>query len=120
MVLFAFGSIKLTCACCIVVCVCSHFRSPQIQLPDSCIDAVGCEASGHGATGATIDRVKAAAFLATDRVRVLRQAIMCCRKSWYGLDSGRVRWSGRQDTALRGDEQRAYIQERTDPCSGLY
>ena len=88
--------------------------------PDSCIDAVGCEASGHGATDATIDKVKAAAFLATDRVRVLRQAIMCCRKSWYGLDSGRVRWSGRQDTALRGDEQRAYIQERTDPCSGLY
>ena len=88
--------------------------------PDSCIDAVGCEASGHGATDATIDKVKAAAFLATDRVRVLRQAIMCCRKSWYGLDSGRVRWSGRQDTARRGDEQRAYIQERTDPCSGLY
>ena len=49
--------------------------------PDSCIDAVGCEASGHGATDATIDKVKAAAFLATDRVHVLRQAIMCCRKA---------------------------------------
>jgi threonine dehydrogenase-like Zn-dependent dehydrogenase len=49
--------------------------------PDSCIDAVGCEASGHGASDATLDKVKAAAFLATDRVHVLRQAIMCCRKA---------------------------------------
>ena len=28
-----------------------------------------------------LDKVKAAAFLATDRVHVLRQAIMCCRKA---------------------------------------
>ena len=48
--------------------------------PDSCIDAVGCEASGHGAADAVLDKVKAATFLATDRVHVLRQAIMCCRK----------------------------------------
>jgi threonine dehydrogenase-like Zn-dependent dehydrogenase len=49
--------------------------------PDSCIDAVGCEASGHGAADALLDKVKAATFLATDRVHVLRQAIMCCRKA---------------------------------------
>ena len=49
--------------------------------PDSCIDAVGCEASGHGAADAVIDKVKAATFLATDRVHVLREAIMCCRKA---------------------------------------
>ena len=49
--------------------------------PDSCIDAVGCEASGHGGADAVIDKVKAAAFLATDRVHVLREAIMCCRKA---------------------------------------
>jgi len=49
--------------------------------PDSCIDAVGCEASGHGAADAVLDKVKAAAFLATDRVHVLRQVIMCCRKA---------------------------------------
>ena len=49
--------------------------------PDSCIDAVGCEASGHGAADAVLDKVKAATFLATDRVHVLRQAIMCCRKA---------------------------------------
>ena len=40
--------------------------------PDSCIDAVGCEASGHGAADAVLDKVKAATFLATDRVHVLR------------------------------------------------
>jgi len=49
--------------------------------PDSCIDAVGCEASGHGAADAVLDKVKAATFLATDRVHVLREAIMCCRKA---------------------------------------
>ena len=49
--------------------------------PDSCIDAVGCEASGHGGADAMIDKVKAAAFLATDRVHALREAIMCCRKA---------------------------------------
>ena len=48
--------------------------------PDSCIDAVGCEASGHGAVDAVLDKAKAAAFLATDRVHVLREMIMCCRK----------------------------------------
>jgi threonine dehydrogenase-like Zn-dependent dehydrogenase len=48
--------------------------------PDSCIDAVGCEASGHGAADAVLDKVKAATLLATDRVHVLREAIMCCRK----------------------------------------
>ena len=49
--------------------------------PDSCIDAVGCEASGHGGVDAVLDKVKAATFLATDRVHVLRQVIMCCRKA---------------------------------------
>jgi threonine dehydrogenase-like Zn-dependent dehydrogenase len=48
--------------------------------PDSCIDAVGCEAAGHGAADAVLDKVKAVAMLATDRVHVLRQAIMSCRK----------------------------------------
>jgi threonine dehydrogenase-like Zn-dependent dehydrogenase len=48
--------------------------------PDSCIDAVGCEAAGHGALDAVIDKVKVATLLGTDRVHVLRQAIMACRK----------------------------------------
>ena len=47
--------------------------------PDSCIDAVGLEA--HGTTpGAIYDRVKTAMYLATDRLNVLRQAIIACRK----------------------------------------
>jgi threonine dehydrogenase-like Zn-dependent dehydrogenase len=49
--------------------------------PDSCIDAVGCEAAGHGAADAVLDKVKTATFLATDRVHVLRQVIMACRKA---------------------------------------
>ena len=47
--------------------------------PDACIDAVGLEA--HGASADAIyDRVKATAFLATDRPHALRQAINACRK----------------------------------------
>jgi len=47
--------------------------------PDACIDAVGLEA--HGTTlDAYIDKVKTAAFLATDRPSALRQAIHSCRK----------------------------------------
>ncbi|HSK39623.1 MAG TPA: zinc-dependent alcohol dehydrogenase [Arenibaculum sp.] len=48
--------------------------------PDSCIDAVGMEAHGSGSFDAVLDRVKHAAFLATDRAHVLRQAIIACRK----------------------------------------
>ncbi len=47
--------------------------------PDSCIDAVGLEAHGTS-PDALLDRVKAAAFLATDRPHALRQAINACRK----------------------------------------
>lgn len=48
--------------------------------PDSCIDAVGLEAHGSGSLGAVYDKVKAAAFMATDRLQALRQAIVACRK----------------------------------------
>jgi threonine dehydrogenase-like Zn-dependent dehydrogenase len=47
--------------------------------PDACIDAVGMEAHGHTVT-ATMDRVKAATMLATDRPDALRQAIQACKK----------------------------------------
>lgn len=47
--------------------------------PDSCIDAVGMEAHGTTVTAA-LDRVKMAAFLATDRPDALRQAIQACKK----------------------------------------
>jgi threonine dehydrogenase-like Zn-dependent dehydrogenase len=48
--------------------------------PDRCIDAVGCEAHGHGSFDSVMDKAKATVFLATDRAHVIRQAIMCCRK----------------------------------------
>jgi threonine dehydrogenase-like Zn-dependent dehydrogenase len=47
--------------------------------PDACMDAVGLEAHGHS-IDAIYDRVKQAAYLATDRIHALRQAIFCCRK----------------------------------------
>jgi threonine dehydrogenase-like Zn-dependent dehydrogenase len=47
--------------------------------PDSCIDAVGLEAHGHTVT-ASLDRVKMAVKLATDRPDVLRQALQACKK----------------------------------------
>lgn len=47
--------------------------------PDSCIDAVGLEAHGHGVL-ASMDKVKATVGLATDRPDALRQAIQACKK----------------------------------------
>ena len=49
--------------------------------PDRCIDAVGCEALAGGSLDGAVDALKTAAFLATDRVHVLRQAIWACRKA---------------------------------------
>jgi threonine dehydrogenase-like Zn-dependent dehydrogenase len=47
--------------------------------PDACIDAVGLEAHGVGSIGARYDHVKQRAWLATDRLQALRQAINACR-----------------------------------------
>lgn len=49
------------------------------QGPDSCMDAVGMEASGHGLMFA-VDRAKQMARVQMDRPMVLRQAIMACKK----------------------------------------
>ena len=49
------------------------------QGPDSCMDAVGMEASGHGAVYA-LDRAKQAVRLSFDRPTVLREAIIACKK----------------------------------------
>jgi threonine dehydrogenase-like Zn-dependent dehydrogenase len=49
--------------------------------PDRCIDAVGCEAHGAGSVDAIVDAIKTSFNLAADRVHVLREAIMCCRKA---------------------------------------
>ena len=47
--------------------------------PDSCMDAVGMEAWGHGALF-LYDRAKQALKLEQDRVTVLRQCIQACKK----------------------------------------
>jgi threonine dehydrogenase-like Zn-dependent dehydrogenase len=47
--------------------------------PDSCMDVVGMEASGHGVLFA-MDRAKQMARIQMDRPIVLRQAIMACKK----------------------------------------
>jgi threonine dehydrogenase-like Zn-dependent dehydrogenase len=47
--------------------------------PDSCMDAVGMEAWGHGAFF-LYDRVKLAMKMTQDRPTVLRQCILACRK----------------------------------------
>src|SRR4051812_43350221 len=47
--------------------------------PDSCMDAVGMEAWGHGAMF-LYDRAKQALRLEQDRVTVLRQCIQACKK----------------------------------------
>jgi threonine dehydrogenase-like Zn-dependent dehydrogenase len=46
--------------------------------PDSCIEAVGMEAHGHGIQYA-YDRLKQATMLETDRPIALREAILACR-----------------------------------------
>ena len=51
--------------------------------PDSCIDAVGAEAHGSGSFDSVLDKVKLSVYLATDRLHVLRQIIMCCRKGGH-------------------------------------
>jgi len=48
--------------------------------PDACVDAVGLEAHGSGSLGAHYDNVKTHLMMATDRLEVLRQAIMACGK----------------------------------------
>jgi threonine dehydrogenase-like Zn-dependent dehydrogenase len=48
--------------------------------PDRCIDAVGCEAHAGGTLDGTLDAIKTTVMLATDRVHVMRQTIMACRK----------------------------------------
>jgi threonine dehydrogenase-like Zn-dependent dehydrogenase len=48
--------------------------------PDRCIDAVGAEAHSTGSIDAIYDKAKTMMMLATDRVHVLREIIICCRK----------------------------------------
>ena len=64
-----------------------------------------------------LDKVKASTFLATDRVHVLRQAIICCRKA--GTVSIPGVYVGMGDK-IPLYEQRTLHQDGPDPRSGLY
>ena len=88
--------------------------------PDSCIDAVGCEAAGHGAIDAVVDLVKTAAHIATDRVHVIREAIMSMPQGRHDFDPGRLRRHGRQAPDWGRDEQGTDHQDGTDPCASLH
>jgi threonine dehydrogenase-like Zn-dependent dehydrogenase len=63
---------------------------------DACIDPVGTEPDTMASWDSIIDRVKAAAYLTTDRPHVLRQAIHCCRNfgtvSIVGVYGGYLDW----------------------------
>lgn len=48
--------------------------------PDSCIDAVGAEAHGHGAVNAVIDKAKDLTHMQLPHPYVLQQMAKCCRK----------------------------------------
>jgi threonine dehydrogenase-like Zn-dependent dehydrogenase len=48
--------------------------------PDRCIDAVGLEAHATGSIDAVYDKAKTMMMMSTDRIHVLRETIMCCRK----------------------------------------
>ncbi len=49
--------------------------------PDCCIDAVGAENHAAGAISKTVDDVKTALHLGSDRPHVLNEIIKCCRKA---------------------------------------
>lgn len=51
--------------------------------PDSCIDAVGAEAHGHGMVDAVIDKAKDVAHVKLPHPYVLQQIIKCCRKGGH-------------------------------------
>jgi threonine dehydrogenase-like Zn-dependent dehydrogenase len=48
--------------------------------PDSCMDAVGCEAHAPGILSRTVDQVTTA-MMPMDQMHVIHQCIVCCRKA---------------------------------------
>ena len=48
--------------------------------PDSCIDAVGCEAHAGGTADRALEAIRTSSFVPKDRPLVIREAIMACRK----------------------------------------
>jgi threonine dehydrogenase-like Zn-dependent dehydrogenase len=67
--------------------------------PDSCIDAVGCEAHAPSTLGVVVDRVSSAVMPA-DQMHALNDAIKCCRKG--GTISVPGAYSGLADKIMLG------------------
>ncbi len=89
------------------------------QGPDSCMDAVGMEAWGHGALF-LYDRAKLAMKMTQDRPTVLRQAVHGMQERRHGLGSRCLRRIRRQDSAGSIHEQGADHENRPDPHDALY
>ena len=84
--------------------------------PDSCVDAVGCEASGHGAVDAIVDKVKGAAYLATDRGDMLiREAMSVLPEGRHDFYSRHACRHGRRGPHRRRDEQGPHNQDGAEP-----
>jgi threonine dehydrogenase-like Zn-dependent dehydrogenase len=81
--------------------------------PDKCIDAVGMEAHGHGATYA-YDRAKQALMLETDRPIALREAILACRSG--GVVSVIGVYGGFIDTFPMGAVMNRSLTIRSGQC----
>jgi threonine dehydrogenase-like Zn-dependent dehydrogenase len=82
------------------------------QGPDSCMDVVGMEASGHGVLFA-VDRAKQMARIQMDRPTVLRQAIMACKKRGDRIGSRRT------TRARSGGRNRPFVRHQSQPTLAL-
>ena len=89
--------------------------------PDSCIDAVGMEAHGHGLEYA-YDRVKQATMLETDRPIVLREALLACRRGGtvsvagaYGGFADKIPFGAVMNKALTIKSGQTHVQRYMQP-----
>ncbi|MCH2548101.1 MAG: glutathione-dependent formaldehyde dehydrogenase [Alphaproteobacteria bacterium] len=90
--------------------------------PDSCIDAVGAEAHGHGVANSIIDTAKDIAHVKLPRPYVLQQIITCCRKGGHlsipGVYVGMVNmipFGGLMNKALTVKTGQTHMQKYLQP-----
>ena len=89
--------------------------------PDSCIDAVGMEANGHGVQY-RYDRVKQAMMLETDRPIALREAFLACRNGGtvsvpgvYGGFIDKIPFGSVMNRAITIKTGQTHVQRYTRP-----
>ena len=88
--------------------------------PDSCIDAVGCEASGHGAADAVLDKVKAADVFGDGPRSRPPRGNHVLSQGGHSFHTRGLRWHGRQNSVGCRDEQGSHHQDRSNPRPGLH